>query len=168
MYVSKQRAQSPPSSQYQQAALPADGARAYTEADLQEAFERGRPAALAKLRNPKSSSSKSNEGSDGRRDGSSGMTTDVVVDCETETPHRGRWQPGECVGARGTVWEEPGFHLYPFNDMFYPFDPNTTSFKSLVLIPSGRAGACVCRGSAIQQEIARLFSSSHTPPSSRY
>lgn len=65
---------------------------------------------------------------------------DVSVGCETAHLHRGKWRPGECVGARGTVWEEPGFHLYPFDDMFYPFDPNTTSFKSLVLVTAGRAG----------------------------
>jgi hypothetical protein len=37
--------------------------------------------------------------------------------------------------------QERGFNYYPFEDMFFPYEPDSTSFRSLVLFTAGRSGS---------------------------
>lgn len=54
-------------------------------------------------------------------------------------PHLGRRRPGECVGPRGSVWDERGFNYFPNRDMFFPYEEEDSSFRSLVIFTAGRS-----------------------------
>lgn len=47
---------------------------------------------------------------------------------------------GACGPTLSTT-QERGYNYYPFQDMFQPFEPALTRFKSLVLFTAGRSGA---------------------------
>jgi hypothetical protein len=44
-------------------------------------------------------------------------------------------------GRTLSITQERGYNYYPFYDMFRPFEPSLTRFKSLVLFTAGRSGA---------------------------
>jgi hypothetical protein len=56
-------------------------------------------------------------------------------------PQAEKPKPGENLkGKRGFLWEEQGFNLFPFDDMFYPYDKAAGGERSLVLFTGGRSG----------------------------
>lgn len=44
------------------------------------------------------------------------------------------------VAPSEELWSDPGFHYYPFDDMFYPYNETERGPRSLVLFTAGRSG----------------------------